>query len=625
MRTSIATVSMGGLLNEKLEAIAAAGFEGVELFEMDVTASDQTPEAIGQMVRGLGLELVALQPLRDFEGLPEPQRTQAFERAKRKLDLANRLGAPRILVCSSTSPAALGGIDRAATDLRELGELAQQAGVEIGFEALAWGRHVWDYRDSWEIVRRAAHPSIKLILDSFHILARKLPLNQIRAIPADRIGFVQVSDAPLMDMNILQLSRHYRCFPGQGEMDIPGFMEALSATGFDGWLSHEVFSDRFRMGLPKEIAADGERSHLYLTGRTRAGDSLPPQQQASGVAFIEFSVNGKEAASLAGMFRAMGFQHAGRHRSKAVDWFEQGGINLVVNTEQEGFAYAHQVTHGTSVAAIGLWVGNAAAQMQRAEALLAKRFSQPVGTDELEIPAIRGVGGSLLYFLDHSTDLDRVWEVEFVRTPASPGASASTAGLTRIDHIAQTIPFAELESWRLFYSAVLGFARTPQLDVADPAGLIESQVLHAPDRAVQFVLNSSQAHQTQSSRFMNELFGAGVQHIAFKASDIFAAVERMQAAGVALLSIPDNYYDDLEARFAIEPAMLARLRSLGILYDEDGNGGRYFQVYTQVIAERFFFEIVQRQGGYTGFGAPNAPIRLASQSRISRQADMLDA
>ena len=121
-----------------------------------------------------------------------------------------------------------------------------------------------------------------------------------------------------------------------------------------------------------------------------------------------------------------------------------------------------------------------------------------------------------------------------------------------------------------------------------------------------------------SSRFLDEFFGAGVQHIAFETKDIFAAAAACRAAGLELLPIPDNYYDDLEARLALEPEMVDRLRDEGILYDED-EGGRYFQLYTRAFRERFFFELVERDG-YQGFGAPNAPIRLAAQARLARGA-----
>jgi sugar phosphate isomerase/epimerase len=147
MKTSIATVSLSGDLSEKLEAISAAGFNGIEIFEQDFIAYDRTPREVSAMVRDHGLEINLLQPFRDFEGLSESCRTRAFARAERKFDVMQELGADLILVCSSVHPEAIGGIDRAAQDLRELGERAARRGLRVGYEALAWGRYVNDHRE----------------------------------------------------------------------------------------------------------------------------------------------------------------------------------------------------------------------------------------------------------------------------------------------------------------------------------------------------------------------------------------------------------------------------------------------------------------------------------------------
>src|SRR6201995_485773 len=187
MIRSIATVSIGGMLDEKLRAIAAAGFDAIEIFENDFTCFDGSARDVARMCGDLGLRICALQPFRDFEGMPEPLRTQGFRRIERKFDLMQELGTDLLLVCSNVSPASLGGIDRAADDFRELGERANARGLRVGFEALAWGRHVNDYRDAWEIVRRADHKSIGIILDSFHTLAPSFPVAAIRAIPAAKI------------------------------------------------------------------------------------------------------------------------------------------------------------------------------------------------------------------------------------------------------------------------------------------------------------------------------------------------------------------------------------------------------------------------------------------------------
>ena len=138
-----------------------------------------SPRDVGKLCRDLGLSICAFQPFRDFEGMPEPQRARNFARAERKFDLMQELRTDLLLICSNVSPASLGGIDRAAADFRELGERAASRGLRVGFEALAWGRHVNDYRDAWEIVRRADHKSIGIILDSFHALAPGLPVAAI--------------------------------------------------------------------------------------------------------------------------------------------------------------------------------------------------------------------------------------------------------------------------------------------------------------------------------------------------------------------------------------------------------------------------------------------------------------
>ena len=152
-KRSIATVSLSGALDEKLRAIAEAGFDAVEIFENDLLSFSGSPRDVGAMCRDLGLEICAFQPFRDFEGMPEPQRGRNFARAERKFDLMQELQTDLMLICSNISPVSLGGIDRAALDFRELGERAAARGLRVGYEALAWGRHVNDYRDAWEIVR----------------------------------------------------------------------------------------------------------------------------------------------------------------------------------------------------------------------------------------------------------------------------------------------------------------------------------------------------------------------------------------------------------------------------------------------------------------------------------------
>ncbi len=622
MQTAIATVCLSGPLNEKLEAIAAARFKGVEIFENDLLSFDGTPAQVGRRIKDLGLAAVTFQPFRDFEGMPEPLRAKAFSRAERKFDLMDELGCDLLMICSNVSPDSLGGIDRAAADLRELGERAARRGLRIAFEALAWGRHINDYRDAWEVVRRADHPAVGLVLDSFHVLARGTDLNAMCAIPKDRIFLVQVADAPKLNMDYLSWSRHYRCFPGQGELAVDAFMDALQVTGFDGLVSLEIFNDSFRAGSARYVAIDGQRSLLVMLDelRQRSGvpvrgwPQLPPRAHCGGIDFVEFALDEAAAATFETALGALGFVKAGVHKSKAVTRWRQGDINLVVNCDKEGFAHSFNITHGSAVCAVALKVDDAAVTLGRAAELLDLPFRQVVRTGEIDIPAVRGLGGSLVYLVDDKTDLGRHWEIDFDTPPQGDGGP--DAGLIAFDHVSQSMQHEEMLTWLLFYTSLLKVRKTPVQDVLDPGGIVHSQVVETTDGAFRLVLNASQSRQTLSSRFLTDLFGSGVQHIAFATSDIFATAKRLRARGVELLAIPENYYDDLEARIDLQPGALDRLRANNVLYDRQGTG-EYFQIYTKTFDGGFFFELVERRA-YTGFGAANAPIRLAAQTRLVR-------
>jgi 4-hydroxyphenylpyruvate dioxygenase len=626
MKTSIATVSISGDLREKLAAIAAAGFDGVEIFENDFLAFDGTPAEVGRMVRDHGLEITLFQPFRDFEGLPEPQRSRAFDRAERKFDLMQELGTDLMLVCSNVSPVALGGVDRASDDFRELGERAAKRSLRVGYEALAWGRYISDHRDAWEIVRRADHPNVGLILDSFHTLARRVDVETIRAISGDRIFLVQLADAPLIDMDLLYWSRHFRNMPGEGDLPVTDFMRAVAATGYDGPLSLEIFNDQFRGGSPKSIAVDGRRSLIYLMDQVARAEpgvaidvpAMPERISVAGVEFVEFAANETEAEELAAMLATMGFSLAARHKHKDVVLYRQGNINIVVNTEKEGLAHSSYLVHGTSAYAFGLKVDDAAATVARARALGAEPFEQKHGPDELSIPAIRGVSGGVIYFIDAKSELSHVWEIEF--EPVG-GASTDNAGLTHVDHIAQTMNYEEMLTWLLFYISIFRTRKSAMVDVADPGGLVRSQVVESDDGGLRLTLNGAENRKTLAGHFIAESFGSSVQHLAFACSDIFAAAGSMAALGFHTLEITQNYYDDLEARLGLDHHLTERLRASNILYDRE-EGGEYFQFYSRNYGEGFFFEIVQRRGAYKGYGAPNAPFRIAAQKRGIRPKGM---
>ncbi|MWB79143.1 TIM barrel protein [Pseudooceanicola sp. 216_PA32_1] len=623
MKTSIATVSIAGTFREKLEAIAAAGFDGIEIFEQDFIADEGAPRDVGNLIRDHGLEISLFQPFRDFEGLPDPLRAKAFDRAERKFDLMQQLGAELLLVCSSVHPGAIGGIDRAAADFRELGERAAARGLRVGYEALAWGRHVNDHRDAWEIVRRADHANVGLILDSFHTLGRGIDPETIRRIPGDRIFFVQLADAPAIDMDLLYWSRHFRNMPGEGDLDVTGFMRAVTAAGYAGPISLEIFNDQFRGGPARAIARDGHRSLVALMDDVRRTEpalkvdlpALPPRQDIRGTRFIEFATSGAEGEALRHLLTSLGFARIGQHVAKAVTLWQQGDIRIVLNEERGDFAGSAFNVHGTSICDVGLGVPSTEDTIARATALGAELFAQPLGPGQIDIPAIRGLGGSILHFMDETHA--QVWSTEF----GASGPGPAGAGLTGIDHVAQTMTYDEMLSWSLFYTSLFDMAKAPMVDVVDPDGLVRSQAIATPDGTFRITLNGAETHRTLAGTFLADSFGAPVQHVAFTTDDIFATAEALAASGFPPLPMSANYYDDLASRFDIPPDMLARMQARHILYDRDSTG-EFFQTYSRPFAGGLFFEVVERRDGYSGYGAPNAPFRIAAQKRLGRVKGM---
>lgn len=622
MFTSIATVSISGTLESKLRAIARAGFDGVEIFENDLLTSQGSARDAGALMRALGLKCTLFQPFRDFEGMPDGLRPRVFERIERKFDLMLELGTDLLLVCSNVSPASLGDRDRIIADFNELGERAAKRGLRVGYEALAWGRHVADHRDAWSIVREVNHPAIGLILDSFHSLARNIPNESLREIDPTRVFIVQLADAPLMQMDFLSWSRHFRCMPAQGELPIVDYVATLLERGYAGVLSLEIFNDRFRSSSASEVALDGHRALTFLYDQVacrlapRMAPELPPRARVRDVEFVEFAANESEVELLEALFKTLGFSRSGKHRTKDVTRWRQNGINFVINSEPDSFARAYDAVHGASICALGVSVENVASAVRRAQGLQIPLFSQSPQSNASPIPCVQGVGGSQLYLMEAGSQ-SRIWDTEFVPIQSAP--VSADAGPLRIDHVAQTMQYEEMLSWLLYYVSVFDVTKAPLVQIADPLGLVQSQAIESPEGGLRITLNGSASSHTLSARFLQGFHGAGVQHIALASADIFASARRLRELGLAMLPIPPNYYEDLAARFGLEETLLAQLAELNILYDRDTDG-EYFHLVSRAFAKRFFFEVVERRG-YRAYGASNAAIRLAAQSRYRDDLD----
>ncbi|MGW0904921.1 bifunctional sugar phosphate isomerase/epimerase/4-hydroxyphenylpyruvate dioxygenase family protein [Streptomyces sp. NPDC002853] len=597
MRKSIATVSLSGPLSEKLTAIATAGFDGVEIFENDLLGAPLSPEDVRLRCADLGLSIDLYQPFRDFEAVPADVLARNLRRAERKFAVMERLGADLLLVCSSVAPESVDDDKLAAEQLRLLTDRAAEHGIRIAYEALAWGRHVSTYDHAWRIVEQADHPALGTCLDSFHILSRGSDPKGIAAIPGEKIFFLQLADAPLMAMDVLQWSRHYRCFPGQGGFDVAALVSAAVRAGYQGPLSLEVFNDVFRQAGAASTAVDALRSLLLL--EEQAGlSTLPAAAVPSGFAFAELTAADTEP--LRGVLEALGFAHTARHNWKPVELWEQGEARILLNTGVSGRR------QGPALTAVGVETPDPGRAARRAEEVLAPVVPRRRAPQDAPLDAVAAPDGTEFFFCRTERSDHPSWTGDFTgvgsRSLPGEGAGEQARFVRRIDHIALTQPWHQFDEASLFHRGVLGLEADDSLDLADPYGLVRSRAVASPDGGLRIVLNVAPAPDAE---------GVRLQHIALATDDIVGAARRVRERGTSLLPIPANYYDDLDARHELEPQHLATLADLGILYDRDENGG-FLHCYTATVG-RVFFELVQRTGGYRGYGAQNAAVRLAAQ------------
>jgi len=602
MRTSIATVCLSGTLDQKLVAAHEAGFDGVEIFEPDLVASPQSPEAIRARAEQLGLSLDLYQPFRDFEGVGPELFEQNLRRAAAKFALMNRLGIETMLLCSNVATARSGDEQLAAAQLRQLGDVAEQFGVRVAYEALAWGRFVDNYEAAARIVRLTDHARVGLCLDSFHILSKGHDPEAIETIPADKIFFVQMADAPLLSMDVLSWSRHHRLFPGEGGFDLATFMAHLVRTGYDGHVSLEIFNDTFRQADPRATAVDARRSLRWLEhetavslgsaagGRTArmSTATLPDIEPAADMNYVELRTS--ELQELRRLLMQLGFRSHGEHRTKNVELWSQGAARVVIGAPDSEHLQP-------TVAGLGLSVRDPATALRRAKELFAPEVPRAEGAGEEHLVGVRAPDGSEVFFGAEGGTEPR-WVSEF-GTPEHDDPHM----IERVDHVNLAQPWQHFDAAVLFFRSVLDLRAEASIEVAAPVGLVRSQVLRSANGIVRVALNLVPSGSGEDAILP--------QHIAFATSDVLALARAARERGFRPLDIPANYYDDVEARYQIEPALLDELRELNVMYDRD-ESGEFLHFYTPPIGT-VFLEVVERRGGYAGYGALNAPVRLAAQ------------
>jgi len=320
-----------------------------------------------------------------------------------------------------------------------------------------------------------------------------------------------------------------------------------------------------------------------------------------GFEFVEYTAPDPEL--LRTLFEKMGFPVTARHRSKNVTLHRQGDINFIINADPDGFGQRFAREHGPSACAMAFRVKDAAYAFRRAVELGAKPVETRVGPMELHIPAIEGIGGSLIYLVDRYGERT-IYDVDFI--PATAATPQPAAGLTYIDHLTHNVARGHMNKWSGFYERLFNFRQIRYFDIEGKKTGLFSRAMTSPCGRIRIPINESQDDKSQIEEYLREYHGEGIQHIALGTDDIFATVDALRAHGVQFQDTPDTYYEGIDARVPGHREKIAEMQRRKILIDGNPQNGEglLLQIFTQNVIGPIFFEIIQRKGN-EGFGEGN--------------------
>ncbi|MGH8729597.1 MAG: 4-hydroxyphenylpyruvate dioxygenase [Burkholderiales bacterium] len=317
-----------------------------------------------------------------------------------------------------------------------------------------------------------------------------------------------------------------------------------------------------------------------------------------GFEFVEYTAS--DTRELARLFEQLGFAAVARHRSKDVVLYRQGEINFIVNHEPDSFAHAFARVHGPSVCAFAVRVKDAGFAYKRALELGAKAKPGKVGPMELNIPAIEGIGGSLIYLIDRYGERS-IYDVDFTSLASM---EAKGVGLTYIDHLTHNVHQGRMNKWASFYERLFDFSEIRYFDIHGEKTGLKSRALASPCGKIRIPINEPSDDKSQIKEYLEAYRGEGIQHIALACADIYATVEALKKNGVRFMATPRTYYEKVESRFPNHGEDLARLAENGILIDGVPGQGLLLQIFTETVIGPIFFEIIERKGD-EGFGEGN--------------------
>lgn len=356
--------------------------------------------------------------------------------------------------------------------------------------------------------------------------------------------------------------------------------------------------------MPARIVKTKPKSLRQKLPRSRQQrKSLRPSDNplgTDGFEFVEYAA--PPSPILGALFDKLGFRAVARHRSKNVTLYRQGDINFILNQEPNSFAQAFARVHGPSVCAFAIRVKNAGYALKQAISLGAKAYQGKIGPMELNIPAIRGIGGSLIYLVDRYGDRS-IYDVDFDPRDSSPPQLAG-AGLTHVDHLTHNVHKGRMDQWAEFYQRLFNFREIRYFDIRGQKTALKSRALVSPCGKIRIPINEPQDKQSQVQEYLEAYHGEGIQHIALASRDIYRTVEELRMRGVELLEAPQGYYEHLERRLPVHNENRERLARNHILLDGDAGAGLLLQIFTKTVIGPIFFEIIQRKGN-EGFGEGN--------------------
>lgn len=623
---SLSIATLGGSLDSRMSAAHHAGFDAVDLAELDFVATFRSSTQLRRRAEGLGIEIRSYQPFRDLEGGTDEQFVGTLERARRKLDLVAELGARVLIVDASTAPYAHADDDVSARQLAAVAEEARAREVLLAYRAAPDAARVKDLAHAWRIVALADHPNLGLALETGQGESCRDILLLLDQLPSDKIFHLRFTDTAGIGRRVERPVDG--AFATEDDLELPSVLAAICATDYAGPLTVGS-TDVNLMNRDPERAAravmlsllaleDAARRRLTAEATTAPAAALqrlahiPEAVELSGYAFVELAVDGGSANVAEVQMRSLGLELVGRHRTKSVTMWARNDARVLINTSGKENVRGRSVE--ATISAFGVVAEDPVAAAERAQYLHAHSMFRRRAQDEADLAAIMAPDDLEVFFCSSRPDGAGAWLSDFspagtIRTPDDGARGA----LQSIDHVA--LPYSEdrFDEAVGFFGAILGLEPQELVQLGGRTGGLRSRALCSSSRGFRLALNV----MAGMSGFPS---GRPAQHIAFSSRDVLATAAAFRAVGVVpQLAIPDNYYDDLATRTDLPAERVEELRRESVLYDDDGHGGQFLHMYTPMVGELLFFEVVQRIGHYDGYAARNAPVRVSAHRARGRR------